>query len=88
MSYQQKMQEETTTGQFRSLVEENKVMTCDHRTTAKQTLAGLGTSYQTIEVNRMKSGPRQRTVPAVFICGRAVPGTAYLFRAVPGAPHF
>jgi glutaredoxin 3 len=92
MTYQQKMQEEMTraTGQFRSQVEENKEMmfsktTCGYCTTAKQTLAGLGTSYQSMEVNRMgrdgammmnavKSETGQRTVPAIFICGRAVPG--------------
>eukprot|EP00092_Neocalanus_flemingeri_P063214 GFUD01076440.1.p1 GENE.GFUD01076440.1~~GFUD01076440.1.p1 ORF type:complete len:142 (+),score=46.20 GFUD01076440.1:130-555(+) len=75
---------------FQNLVEKNKVMifsatSCDYCYMAKKTLRGLGTQFQSYEMNKegkegemmrntMQAVTGNRTVPAIFICGRIVPG--------------
>ena len=77
-------------GQFKNLVQGNKVMIfsasyCGFCTVARKTLDEFGTQYQSIEVDKMgREGDMlmnvvsavtgKRLVPAIFICGQAVPG--------------
>lgn len=76
-------------GKFKSLVQENKVMIfsatyCSYCTVAKRTLDDMGTKYGAYEVNKEPEGEvvmnvvsavtGNRMVPAIFICGRLVPG--------------
>ena len=77
-------------GQFKNLVQGNKVMIfsasyCGFCTVAKKTLDEFGTHYQSIDVDKMgREGDMlmnvvsavtgKRLVPAIFICGQAVPG--------------
>merc|ERR1740116_497643 len=77
-------------GQFKNLVQGNKVMIfsasyCGFCTVAKKTLDEFGTQYQSLDVDKMgREGDMlmnvvsavtgKRLVPAIFICGQAVPG--------------
>lgn len=77
-------------GQFKNLVQGNKVMIfsasyCGFCTVAKKTLDEFGTHYQSLDVDKMgREGDMlmnvvsavtgKRLVPAIFICGQAVPG--------------
>jgi len=77
-------------GQFKNLVQGNKVMIfsasyCGFCTVAKNTLDEFGTQYQSLDVDKMgREGDMlmnvvsavtgKRLVPAIFICGQAVPG--------------
>eukprot|EP00088_Acartia_fossae_P017999 TRINITY_DN20325_c0_g1_i1.p1 TRINITY_DN20325_c0_g1~~TRINITY_DN20325_c0_g1_i1.p1 ORF type:complete len:147 (-),score=25.52 TRINITY_DN20325_c0_g1_i1:30-470(-) len=74
---------------FKELVTENKVMIfsatyCSYCTVAKRTLDDIGTKYGSLEVNQAEDGDMMmnvvsavtgnRMVPAIFICGKLVPG--------------
>jgi len=77
-------------GQFKNLVQGNKVMIfsasyCSFCTVAKKTLDDYGTHYQSLDVDKMgREGDMlmnvvsavtgKRLVPAIFICGQVVPG--------------
>jgi len=84
-----KAQVRSAAEKFKSLVQENNVMIfsatyCSYCDVAKRTLDGLGTQYGTLEVNKAEDGDMMmnvvsavtgnRMVPAIFICGKLVPG--------------
>ena len=89
---EEKFKEEvrTAAGQFKNLVQGNKVMMfsatyCTYCTVAKRTLEELGTAFQAVEVDKMgREGEMlmnvvsavtgARVVPAIYICGQLVPG--------------
>ena len=92
MTYQQKFQQDMqrSAGRFEDLVSTNRVMmfsstNCDYCDVAKKTFDSLGTSYNTLEINKLglegslmrntlKAVTGSRSVPSIFICGEAVKG--------------